>query len=138
MAHTDMTALALAGARACPFAAPDDGDKHELQIIGEPEFGTMYVVCACGARSPFGRQPIEVVARWNKRYADIMLSDAQRDAGRGLIIAQRRIDEVEAKFSAMQVENNALLERARTAEAALELTTKLAEVAAREHGDMPR
>jgi hypothetical protein len=128
----DVTDILLPGLRAskpCPFATEADVDNHELQIVRNTAGNLSWVACRCGARSPVERDPINAVKRWNIRYADVMINRITLDAGRARIADQRAVDDTEAKFSAMQVENNRLLERARTAEAALELTTTLAQKA---------
>lgn len=124
----------IRAARPCPFAAVEDQDQHALQIVADMISDICQVRCDCGASSPRAPRPSEAVERWNTRYADLQLAEIERRAGRGLIMAERRTAEAEDKFAAMQVENNRLLERARTAEASLELTTKLAEKAAEQHG----
>ena len=131
---TDHLLPALRASRTCPFATLADFETHELQFEVSLELGTTRIICACGARSPFGRTHVEAVKRWNTRYTDTKIAEIERLAGASVIAAQNAAEEHRKNLAAMQVENNKLLERARTAEAALELTTKLAEKAAVDHG----
>jgi hypothetical protein len=124
----------LRQSRPCPFATVENQDLHELRFEQDLLSNTAWIVCGCGARSPAARQPVDTVKRWNTRYADIQISLIGQKAGAAVIAAQGRVDDAEAKFAAMQVENNKLLERAQTAEASLELPAKLAEKAATDHG----
>lgn len=134
MANTENIPDHLHRSRPCPFAEPQNGNLHELQLVGDFQLDTVQVVCACGAKGPTGNRPSEAVDRWNIRYADIQIASIQQAAGVSVIAAQMSADEHRRNLHAMQVENNKYLERARTAEATLELTTKLAEKAATDHG----
>lgn len=120
--------------RPCPFAEPADSTNHALELLTDMPSGAVWINCACGARGPKERRPPDAVDRWNKRYADIQIANIERAAGLSVIAAQMSAEEHRQNLAAMQVENNKLLERAQTAEAALELTTKLAEKAAVDHG----
>lgn len=124
------TSIIMARARPCPFAPLGDlSEKHKLEMYADARLDVCYIQCTCGARSPHGERPSVTVEAWNNRWHDEVLLKTEGIAGRAAIRAQSDVDELKARFAAMQVENNKLLERARTAEAALQAATTLVEMA---------
>jgi uncharacterized protein YbcV (DUF1398 family) len=109
--------MALRLSRPCPFHGGGDDADHELQILFDVAKGWHRIHCRCGARGPYSNTPQHAVERWNVRLADAAQAKIEQSVGRLLVNAQKRVDDVEKKFADMQVANNALLERARAAEA---------------------
>lgn len=124
----------LTRSRPCPFAVLADSNDHALEMEADFRQDVVRIICACGAKGPRAPRPSEAVDLWNRRWADDKIAGIEQAAGASVIAAQMMSAEHRQNLAAMQVENNKLLERAQTAEAALELTTNLAEKAARDHG----